>query len=371
MACFPALQMRTPLRIAAVLALSSLAVVACSKNKGGTTTTTQQAGHCAPTDPPDTVVATWEGGKLTAGELDKELEKQLRQMDAEYQKQRFELRRSFLERMVLAELVSQAARKQNMMLADGGADQDKWVIAEIESKVPPATEEQMMAMYEQVKERLPPGTTYEMVKEQLGPAANGQAKQAQAAKVFENLKNEANVKILLATAKKQVEAKGPSRGPDDAKVTIVEFSDFECPFCSKAKNTVDKVMEAYPGKVKLVFRQYPLPMHPNAPKAAEAALCAGDQGKFWEMHDKLFENQRALNAESYKSYATALGLDDAKFTACMDSGEKAKIVAEDMKAGDEVGVGSTPTFFINGRELSGAQPEEEFKRIIDEELKGS
>ena len=355
--------------VSALCAAVLLCSFGCNKEKGSTTTAMQ--GSCPADMPPDQVVATWEGGKLTAGELDKALEKQLKQMDTEYQKQKFDLRRQFLERMVLSELVTAEAKKQNFFLPDGGADQDKWVIAEIESKVPPASEEEMRALFEKLKDRIPEGTSFEMVREQLAPLASQEGKQARAQTVFEGLKKSANVKIVMQEPRKKVEAKGIARGPADAKVTIVEFSDFECPFCSKAKLTVDKVMESYAGKVKLVFRHYPLPMHPNAPKASEAALCAGDQGKFWEMHDKLFENQRALGVDALKGYAKAVGVDEAKFTACLDSGEKAASVAEDVKAATEAGVNSTPTFFINGRELSGAQPEEEFKRVIDEELKGS
>ena len=150
----------------------------------------------------------------------------------------------------------------------------------------------------------------------------------------------------------------------------MEFSDFECPFCVRAEEAVKQVMAAYPGKVRLVYRDYPLPFHARAQKASEAALCAGDQGKYWEMHEKLFANQKALEVGQLKQHAKDLGLTTDKFDKCLDSGEKAKIVDASKKAGEEAGVNGTPAFFINGRPLSGAQPFEKFKEIIDHELRG-
>src|SRR5690606_14570992 len=110
-----------------------------------------------------------------------------------------------------------------------------------------------------------------------------------------------------------VEAVGPSRGPADAPVTIVEFSDFECPFCGRANPTIEQVEKAYPDQVRVVFRDFPLPMHPHARKAAEAGHCANEQGKFWELHDKMFANQRALGVDDLKGYAKEAGMDAAKF----------------------------------------------------------
>ena len=128
-------------------------------------------------------------------------------------------------------------------------------------------------------------------------------------------------------------------------------------------------MEKYAGKVRLVFRHFPLSFHENAPKAAEAAMCADAQGKFWEMHKELFANQGALTVADLKKHAATIGLDQAKFDSCLDSGEKKAAVDADTKAGGEAGVSGTPAFFINGKLLSGAQPAAEFEKIIDAELK--
>ena len=128
------------------------------------------------------------------------------------------------------------------------------------------------------------------------------------------------------------------------------------------------MLNTYGDKVRLVFKDFPLPNHGHALKAAEAAHCAGEQGKYWEMHDRLFANQQALDVPSMKASAKALGLDEAKFNQCLDSGKYADPISADMKQGNQLGVGSTPTVFINGRAVVGAQPFEVFQAVIDEEL---
>jgi protein-disulfide isomerase len=163
----------------------------------------------------------------------------------------------------------------------------------------------------------------------------------------------------------------PVKGPASAPITLVAWSDFQCPFCSRAVPTVRQLEDQYKGKIRIAFKQFPLPFHDKAHLAAEAALAANEQGKFWQMHDKLFANQQALDRASLEKYAADLGLDVGKFKAALDSGKfKDKVDAED-KEGAAFGVTGTPTFFINGTRLVGAQPLEAFKAAIDKELKGS
>lgn len=161
----------------------------------------------------------------------------------------------------------------------------------------------------------------------------------------------------------------PIRGNADAKVTIVEFSDFQCPFCKRALPTVDQVMKEYGDKVKLAFRQNPLPFHPNATPAAKAALAAHKQGKFWEMHDKLFNGQQDLNDKNYKKWAGELKLNVAKFEKDMKDPALAKSIEDDANFARGNGAGGTPSFYINGVLLVGAQPFEKFKEVIDALLK--
>jgi protein-disulfide isomerase len=159
------------------------------------------------------------------------------------------------------------------------------------------------------------------------------------------------------------------RGPKDAPVTITMFSDFQCPFCSRATPIVDEVMKAYPDKVNFVMKQFPLrQIHPNADPAARAALAAGKQGKFWEMHDELYVNSRTLTPETMKGLAEKLGLDVAKWEADMESDELKKQVDAELALGQSVNVRGTPTFFINGK-IAQNRSVEGFKAQVDEELK--
>ncbi len=162
------------------------------------------------------------------------------------------------------------------------------------------------------------------------------------------------------------------KGDKKAPVTIVEWSDYECPFCVRFyKETLGKIDTEYikTGKVKLIYRDFPLGFHANAQKAAEAAECAGEQGKYYEMHDKLFEEGVDGGVTAFKKYASDIGLDTGKFDECLDSNKMASEVTKDMQDGQAAGVSGTPGFIINGQLVSGAQPFSVFKQIIDEELK--
>jgi protein-disulfide isomerase len=161
----------------------------------------------------------------------------------------------------------------------------------------------------------------------------------------------------------------PSLGPAAAAVTIVEFSDFQCPFCQQVAPTLKRVRETYGDQVRIVWKDFPLTqIHPQAFKAGEAAHCAAEQDKFWEYHDRLFANQQALQPGDLKTYAADLGLDTAAFNECVDGSRYGNRVSEGVAQGSRLGVNSTPTVYINGRILAGAHPYETFAAIIDEEL---
>jgi len=166
-----------------------------------------------------------------------------------------------------------------------------------------------------------------------------------------------------------VPLEGTPRGPATAKVNIVAFSDFQCPFCSRVVPTMEKIMKDYNGQVRLWFRHNPLPFHQDAPLAAEASLAADAQGKFWEMHDKLFANQANIKRPDLEKYAQELGLDMTKFKAFLDNNSGKARIDADMALGQKIGVQGTPNFFVNGRPIRGALPFEEFKKVVDEELK--
>ena len=159
-----------------------------------------------------------------------------------------------------------------------------------------------------------------------------------------------------------------AKGPADALVTIVEFSDFQCPFCSRVGPTLKQIHDTYKNDVRVVFKHQPLPFHQQAPLASEYALAAGEQGKFWEMHDKLFGSQSDLSPDALKRYASELGLDQGKIDAFIESGKGKKMIQEDQALAQKVGATGTPAFFINGVKLSGAQPFASFQKVIDEQL---
>ena len=158
-------------------------------------------------------------------------------------------------------------------------------------------------------------------------------------------------------------------GPEDAKITIIEFSDFQCPFCGRVQPTIKQILQDYGDQVKLIYKHFPLDFHQYSRKAAEAAECAGQHGKFWEYHDKLFENQDKLLINDLKRYAEEIGIDVEGFSLCLDSGAAARVVNDDMSEGLNMGVSGTPAFFINGKKIEGAQPYSVFKTIIEAELK--
>jgi protein-disulfide isomerase len=164
---------------------------------------------------------------------------------------------------------------------------------------------------------------------------------------------------------------GVQTGGDESnakKVKIVEYADFQCPYCARAAETIQQIKDTYGDKVEIEYRHFPLSFHPYAQMAAEAAECARDQGKFWEYHDLLFENSNSLSGEKIKQFASDLGLDTGKFDTCLDSGEKSRVVRQQMLEGQRQGVRGTPAFFIDGELVSGAQPFSVFSEKIDEKL---
>lgn len=158
------------------------------------------------------------------------------------------------------------------------------------------------------------------------------------------------------------------QGLEMAPIVIVEYSDFQCPYCARAEETIKQVLAAYPDKIKLVYKQFPLSFHDKARKASEASLCAREQGKFWQMHDLLFENQQKLEIKDLKGYAKQLNLNTAKFATCLDNDKYDAEIEADITEATSFGISGTPAFFINDEFLGGAYPFEDFKKVIDKEL---
>lgn len=214
--------------------------------------------------------------------------------------------------------------------------------------------------------------TFSFVKSQnLEKQLGGGTKTANAGNPSPAVKANPPATVLGAGDMAKLAEGGWVKGNQDAKVTMVEFSDFECPFCGRyASETYPQVDKNYiqTGKIRYVFQHFPLPFHLKAQKASEASECAGNQGKFWELHDKMFADQTKLAIEDLKKAAASLGLKTNQFNSCLDSGETKDKVEKGLSLGKSVGVQGTPAFFINGRLISGALPYANFQKVLDEEL---
>ena len=205
------------------------------------------------------------------------------------------------------------------------------------------------------------GKSVEVYFQKRQELARKEQEEKQAAEVENQFKNPVKVDV----------GSSPVKGPANAKITIVEFSDFQCPFCKRGKETMDQVLKAYPNDVKLAFKNLPLPFHNQAMPAAKAAYAAGKQGKFWEFHDLLFGNQDKLGDEFFESSAKQLGLDVAKFKKDIADPATEKAIKEESELGGKLGIQGTPGFFVSGVAVRGAYPFEHFKSIIDRVLKGA
>lgn len=303
------------------------------------------------------VLAVVNGTPVTEADVREANADQFRALDHEYQQNLHQLLENGLEQAVQNRLIEAEAASRKTT-----KDQ---LLAEI--KPVPVTDADVDAFYEQNKAQIP------SPKEQVAPRIKSYLEQQNQQKArgdyFKTLEAKYKVDYKLEPVRVDVAATGPAKGPANAPVTIVEFSDFQCPFCSRLTPTIKQVEEKYGNKVRVVFRQFPLPMHQNAEKAAEASLCALDQGKFWELHDAMFSNQQELGVDQLKAKAASLGLNAEKFNKCLDSGEKAAAIQADVKAGSAAGVNGTPAMFINGRFLNGAVPLDNITTVIDDELR--
>jgi protein-disulfide isomerase len=304
------------------------------------------------------VVATVDGTPITLGQLEAEVKPQLVEVD----NQRYEVLSEGLEQMISQALLDKEAKAR-------GVTPEAVIEADVTSKLAKPTDTEIQQVYDANKAQLG-NATLDQVKDRIVEYLQGQQEAEVQQQFLAGLREKYKTTVALKPPKIEVSDGGaPSRGPANAPVTIIEFSDYECPFCKRAEPTVQQVMAAYPDKVRLVYRHYPLPFHKDARPAAEAAACANAQGKFWEYHEKVFAAP-SLSADELKKIAGQVGLDQAKFDACLANKEMAAIVDKDIADASAVGVRGTPAFFINGRMLSGAQPPEKFKVIIEEELAG-
>ncbi|MCM0605538.1 MAG: DsbA family protein [Xanthomonadaceae bacterium] len=281
-------------------------------------------------------------------------------------KKEYEFKIGQLKKLLVERLIGEEAKKAGMSLQD----YIKKNVLKGEIKISDSEFKKFVA-----DKKIPEGQINDQLKQRimgfLKEQKNDELIDAYIAKITKSNP----VEVFFSKPKMSIEVAvgdSVSWGNKDAKVSIVEFSDFQCPFCSRGANSVDEIKKKYKGKVKIAFKHFPLPMHPDAKPASEAALCVNAEGgadKFWKYHDLLFKNQDKLDSASLEKYAKDLGIKEAKFKECVASKKFAAAVEADMQYGEKIGVRSTPTFFINGQLISGAVPIEQFSEVIDEALK--
>lgn len=273
----------------------------------------------------------------------------------------YEGRRSVLDEIIVRTLIEREA-------AARGMEGPELAKQEIGAKIGLPTEAEIGEWYRANPQRVQ-GAALEQVHDAIGELLLQERSYRAERAYVDTLKAKYPVTVSLEPPRRDVAEGGrPARGPVDAPITIIEWSDFQCPYCQQATATVERVLAAYGDRIRFVYRHYPLPNHPDAIPAAEASLCAAEQDRFWPFHDRLFANQDQLSVDGLKRHAATLGLNAATFNACVDSRKFRAEVEADMAAAEEAGVTGTPAFFINGRPLGGAQPYEAFERVIEDEL---
>jgi protein-disulfide isomerase len=319
------------------------------------------ATTAAPNDTahPSTVVATLGTRRITEDDLTRAIGNRLMRILTE----EYNVRRAVLDELITEELLSKEAKRR-------GTTVDELLKLEIDSKVTVPDRSELKPFYDGTKEHFGSATESEAL-QQIAAGMQRHRIAQRKSDFVRSLRAAAHVSVLIQPPRAEVGTNGPARGPSSALVTIVEFSDFECPFCGRVETTMRQIEHTYGDRVRIVFRDFPLASHRGAPRAAEAAHCADEQDKFWEMHEQLFSRAGALSDIDLHKYANVIGLDAQKFDACLQSGKYSAAWKASQSEGLRIGVASTPTFFVNGRMIAGAAPFEMFASVINEELESA
>jgi protein-disulfide isomerase len=277
--------------------------------------------------------------------------------------QLYALKRQKVEELIANRLLAREALRRNISV-------EALIRIEVSDQAGTVTAEEIHQIYELNKNQLQKPEAD--VRDQVETFLRAQKAATRRQEYVKSLQAQTRVVTYLEAPRPfraEVTGEGPVRGAPDAPVTIVEFEDFQCPFCKKAQAVMDQVLVHYKDRVRLVHRDFPLDsLHPVSRKVHEAARCAGEQGKFWEYRSLLYSGSSSANAEQLENYAAGAKLDDSAFKKCVESGKFKAAVQQDEEEGTRLGVEGTPAFFVNGRLLSGAQPESAFVQVIEEEL---
>ncbi len=299
------------------------------------------------------VVATVQGQPITAETLQTAMRGQLLQLDLE----RYEAMRIQLDAMV-------TSRLYDLEAVSRGLSRVELERVEIMEKLESVGPDKVRSFYDKNRDRM--SQSFEVMEGRLTALLTQQAERNRREAFARELRERYDVRIYLKPPRVEVSADDdPYKGSVNAPVTLIEFSDFQCPYCRRVQSVLNRLMSTYEGKLKLVYRDFPLRrIHPEAQKAAEAAQCANEQGAFWPYHDRLFTTTD-LGTEHLKRYAVELGLDDGPFNACLDSGKYYQEVQDDMDDAIAVGVNAAPSFFVNGLLINGAVSYERFVQMVE------
>lgn len=302
---------------------------------------------------PSEVVTEINGLKVTRAELEEKFQNRLHQ--ARYQV--YQAEQKALDELINEHLLEAEAKRRNITV-------EKLLEAEVGANVKDPTEDQLQVYFEGMNSQEPYSAVRDKILAHIRNTRLGRGRAA----YIEKLRTNANVLITLAPPKAEIALDNNYRlGPKDAPVLLVEFADYECPYCAKAHPAIKQIREEFEGKIAMVFKDLPLPMHQNAWKAAEASRCAGVQGKYWEYHDALFSNS-GFAVPQLKQHARDLGLDSAKFDKCLDSNEQREAVNRDYVEAQQLGLTGTPSFFLNGEFFTGALDYATLRRMVEKEL---
>jgi protein-disulfide isomerase len=309
---------------------------------------------------PPTPAATVDGKDITLDEVDRSVGANV----AALEEQIFQLRRQRLDALIAEHLLAREAEQRGISVAE-------LLDREVDAQVAPITDAEIERFYDANKARLP--ALDASLRERIRAHLKGQAAQARREALVARLRGQSSIAIHLKAPpvyRATLNLDGaPSKGADDAPVILVKFEDFHCPFCKEAQATLGEIAARYGERVRIVHKDYPIDaLHPQASHAHLAARCAHEQGNFWAYHDLLYAAASKTSPEDLKSFAQRAGLELGRFDACLASGKYAAAIESDIDEGTKAGVSGTPAFFINGRMISGAQPLEQFVRIIEEEL---
>jgi len=314
------------------------------------------------------VVATVNGENITEQQMLQTASADLSKLDANrpqpqaaYERAKLEVHWKALNSIIEDKLITAGAARSKMT-------REELLNAEVESNVGTPSAEEVEQFYEANKAQIsiPKAQALPQVRQYMIDSSRRRYRDM----MINNLRRSFKVTTFLDPLRTDIATMGhPSRGPANAPVTIVEFGDFECPFCGAFYPTMKQVEKNYAEKMRLVFRQFPLTnMHPKAQKAAEASLCANEQGRFWQLYDAMFSDQSRLDVPSLKQHAQTLGLNTTAFNTCLDSGKHAGTILKDQEEARKAGVSGTPTVFINGR-LQTGRSFAEIQEVIEDELK--